>query len=168
MSNMCAKMAQGRAVPVVWSKVKQAGITEKKLLHNLLHVATTFAPMASSATCSTAARRRRKSKYTELSILDILDNHQPDENATDDDDDDTNQRGNDDENDGHDDDDDDLMDTVDEIAIYHDLLYDATEQTVNIRVRLLVAQNKPHEAARLLSQYATPSSTADDEKSKKK
>jgi hypothetical protein len=40
-----------------------------------------------------------------------------------------------------------LAGLVDEIAAFHDLLYKPTEQTINIKVRLLVAQTRPHEAA---------------------
>ncbi|GKY97322.1 hypothetical protein MPSEU_000690600 [Mayamaea pseudoterrestris] len=46
------------------------------------------------------------------------------------------------------------VDLVDEIAAYHDLLFKPTEQTVNVQVRLLVAQERFHEAEQLLATHA--------------
>jgi hypothetical protein len=42
---------------------------------------------------------------------------------------------------------------LDEVAACHDLLYTPTEQTVNVKVRLLVAQEKPQEAEALLNTH---------------
>jgi hypothetical protein len=61
----------------------------------------------------------------------------------------------------------DLVDAVDEIAIYHDLLHDATEQTINVRIRLLVAQGKAQQAALLLHQHASANDVDDDKSNKK-
>jgi pentatricopeptide repeat protein len=130
VTNMCARNGKGLPLEVIWAKVKECGMTDKLLLHNLLYVSATF------STGSAQSRRKRRSKYGHLvgitSILDVLD---PD----------TDDQG---------EDDDDIIDLTDEIAIYHDLLYEPTEQSINIRVRLLVAQGKAKEAERLLNEHS--------------
>jgi hypothetical protein len=131
MANMCAKNGKGLPLEVIWEKVKESGITDKLVLHALLYVSATF------STGSVRSRRKRQSKYGHLagiaSILDVLDT---DDSA-------------------EDQDDGDLVDLTDEIAIYHDLLYKPTEQSINVRVKLLVAQGKAKEAERLLNEHSS-------------
>jgi hypothetical protein len=45
------------------------------------------------------------------------------------------------------------FDIIDEIALFHDLLYEPTEQTIHVRVRLLLAQGKAAEADALLHEF---------------
>lgn len=125
LSNMCAKKANGRPVEVIWEKIKESGIVDKKILHGVLYASATF---------STGSNRRKRAKYGRLAGLDVLD---------------TEPRVH-----GHADDQEeleDLVDVTDEIAIYHDLLHNPTEQSINIRVRLLVSQDNAKAAERLVN-----------------
>jgi hypothetical protein len=131
VTSMCARHGKGLPVEVIWEKIKESGMITKELLHNLLYVSATF------STGSVRSRRKRRSKYGHLagiaSILDVLDDHKNDEAL--------NSEVADEE---------DLVDLTDEIAIFHDLLYEPTEQSINVRVKLLVAQGKAKEAEKLL------------------
>jgi hypothetical protein len=133
MANMLAKHGNGQPMSVLWQKIKEAGIFEKDMLHNVLYVAATFP----SGSCS---RAKRLSKYGHLaglvSILDVLDTPGSD-------------GWTDDSSSG-----DDAVDLVDEIAIYHDLIHVPTEQSINIRIRLLVSQGKAQEADALVREQS--------------
>ena len=137
VTNICAKHAKGLPLDVIWNKVKESGIRYQQFLHNMLYVSATF------STASLGARRKRQSKFGHLtgvtSILDALD---PVLEATDNDDG-TVESGIS------------FVDMTDEIAIYHDLLYEPTEQTINVRVKLLVAQGNAAEAEALLDANAS-------------
>ena len=130
-TSQCAKLATGKPVPVLWEKIKEAGILDKTILHTLLYVSSTFSlPSGSKQKHAPYARLVRSS-----SILDALD-AQPENNAS-----------IPEAEDNH-------MDTTDEIAVFHDLLLKPTEQSVNIRVRMLVALGNAKEAEELLNNHA--------------
>ena len=131
--NECARNAKGLPVPIIWEKVKEAGIVDEKMLHTLLYVSSTFSP----------GNRRKSVRYGKLtgtSILDILETAtasvKGDAEGLDDKDDDNN-----------------MVDQTDEIAVFHDLCFSPTEQSINVRMRLLVAQGKVKEAEDLLLQH---------------
>jgi hypothetical protein len=134
-TSMCARYGKGLPVEVIWEKMKEAGICQKDFLQNLLYVSATF------TTGSARSRRKRRSKYGHLagiaSILDVLDINET--------------------TDSHEDvsDETDLIDITDEIAIFHDLLYEPSEQSINVRVKLLVAQGKAQEAEMLLDEHSS-------------
>ena len=126
-ANLCAKHKNGQAVAVVWEKMKEAGIADKRALHALLHVSSTVV----------IGNRRRRTRYERLvdvSILDVLD--------------DVDGKSESDEAENY-------VETTDELAVYHDLLHEPTEQSVGVRVKLLVAQGKAKEAERLLDSHST-------------
>ena len=135
VSNLCAKFAKGLPMDVIWHKVKESGIVSQNHLHNMLYVSGTF------SAASLSARNKRQSKYGHLtgttSILDALDPLPEEVKAGV-----AESRIN-------------FVDMVDEIAIYHDLLYKPTEQSINVRVKLLVAQGKASEAENLLDGNAS-------------
>ena len=136
-TSMCARYGKGLPVEIIWEKMKESGIFPKDLLQNLMYVAATF------TTGSARSRRKRRSKYGHLAgIASILDVLAADEFTN-----------TDDNNNGEDETD--LVDISDEIAILHDLLYEPSEQSINIRVKLLVAQGKAKEAERLLNDHAS-------------
>jgi Protein-only RNase P len=120
ISNFCAKNANGQPLEVVWSKVKELGVSYQKTIQNLLYVSANFA---------VSGRRRKKMGGSRLSLLDILDDSEGSNGV---------------ETES-------LTDLTDEIATYHDLLFEPTEQSVSIRVNLLVSQGKAAEAESLLS-----------------
>jgi hypothetical protein len=130
VASLCAKHASGSPAETVWSKLKEAGIMHEHLLLTLLHVAFTF---------SSGNRRKRAlyGKYAGGSILDILERVSSDPDASDEED---------------------ITDVVDEIALYHDLNYKPTEQSLLVRSRLMIAQGKAQEAEELLNEHS--SSTA--------
>jgi len=133
ISNLSAKRSRGLPIRVVWEKVKEVGLIDKNTLQTLLYVSTTM-----------PSTRRRNARYARLAgagastILDVLeavDNASPD-------------------SDGSGDRDEEIHDITDEIAIYNDLIFKPTEQTISIRVRLLVSQGKGSEAEELLNEHA--------------
>ena len=132
VTNMLARNGNGAPAEIVWQKAKEAGISYGRLLHNLLYVSATF-PMGTRA-----SRAKRKSRYGHLTgLVSILD-------SLDDDDDEVEDSA---ENAPM------MVDLVDEIAIYHDLLHSPTEQSINVRVKLLVAQGNAEQAESLLDQH---------------
>jgi len=91
-----------------------------------------------AATFSTGGRRKR-AKYGGLAGASILDVFATDTPA-DEDIDELEEE--------------DKVDTTDEIAVYHDLLHTPNDQSISIRVRLLVAHGYSKEAERLLDEHA--------------
>ena len=136
-TSMCARYGKGLPVEVIWGKIKESGAYQKELLQHLLYVSATF------TTGSARSRRKRRSKYGHLagiaSILDVLDSDEFTSTA---------------ENDQAKEETD-LVDTTDEIAIFHDILFEPSEQSINIRVKLLVAQGKAKEAEMLLDEHSS-------------
>lgn len=130
VTNHLCRGGLGAALRVVWPKVQEAGLTLDRLLHNLLYVAATFPT-------STTSRKAKSAPYAHLtgvvSILDAVLEGLPgdDETAT------TSTTTT-------------THDLVDEIAIYHDLLHAPTEQSLHIRVKLLVTQGHAQQAQDLL------------------
>jgi Zc3h12a-like Ribonuclease NYN domain len=143
MANTCAKEIAGPPVHVVWEKVKEAGIVNEKLLHVLLYVSAMFSP--SGFIPSLSSGDLAGSLHGTSSMLDVLsagtaasaDGKSP---STD---------GKSPSTDGEA-----RVEQLDEIALFHDLLFEPTEQTINIRVRLLTAQGKVKEAEALLHAWA--------------
>jgi hypothetical protein len=130
-ANSCAKLGKGLAVEVLWEKVKEAGYAERRMLHALLYISGTFSGR------SHRSRLKRRSKYGHLtgatSILDVLDEESDEVDFIE------KQQ--------------DFVDMTDEIAIFHDLMYQPTEQSINVRVKLFVAQGKAKEAEDLLDAH---------------
>ena len=136
VANRCAKEVLGLPVQVIWEKVKEAGVVaDKRLLQVLLYV---------SATSSTGSLQKSAANGRLLganSIMDILSKVNHDYAASSPNRDAPDANG--------------AFDQVDEIALCHDLLFEPTEQTINIRSKLLVSQGKAVEADELLHFYAT-------------
>lgn len=123
VGSLCAKYGKGAPASVLWSKVREAGVADKSVLHNLLYVASTFL----------TENRTKVARFAKLSgspLLAVLNDAQGRE------------------------DDEDIVDCTDEVAVYHDLLHEPTEQTMVVRVRLLVAQGLGKEAERILDEHA--------------
>lgn len=132
MANACAKDIVQQPMQVIWEKVKEAGIVNEKLLHVLLYVSAMFS--STGLTTSVRSGEFASPLHGTGSILDVLSTgtstrvgdglSKVDEGTR--------------------------VEHLDEIALFHDLLYEPTEQTINIRVRLLTAQGKVKEADALL------------------
>eukprot|EP00977_Amphora_coffeiformis_P024453 scaffold15910_cov193-Amphora_coffeaeformis.AAC.7 len=122
-ASICAKNGLGEPVELIWLKMKETGVVEKNAMHTVLHVAATFLP---------GNRRKRAlyGKYSGGSILQILEGASIEGGC------------------GAEED---LTDIVDEIATYHDLRYEPTEQSLMVRSRLLIAQGNAREAEELLT-----------------
>ena len=126
-AHICAKNGLGEPVELLWFRIKEAGIVDMNVLQTLLHVASTFIP---------GNRRKRAlyGKYSGGSILQILDGGSPQGDSPDAEED--------------------LTDIVDEIAVYHDLRFEPTEQSLMVRSRLLIAQGNAREAEDLLTTHS--------------
>jgi hypothetical protein len=128
IGNMCASIATAPPLEVAWQKLKEAGYKmDKETLINYLYVASTFSVRSTSSLSIKGG-----------SILDFL-------NGTDD----GGQENNETEKESEDAETI-VVDSASEIATCHDFLFDPSEQSTSIRVRMLVAQGKPKEAERLL------------------
>lgn len=126
--NICARNGLGQPVELLWLKIREAAIVDKNLLQTVLHVASTFSP---------GNRRKRAlyGKYSGASIMHILEGAST-------------------EMDPSEVEDEDLTDIVDEMAVYHDLRFEPTEQSLLVRSRLLIAQGRARDAEDLLTAHS--------------
>ena len=138
MGNLCAKRATAPPIEVAWQKLKEAGYKmDKDTLHNYLYVSSTFSSLSSSS--------RYNQKNRKNSVVNFLDDISNTVNST------IKSKGvvsNHPET--GDDNEDDWIDVTTEVALCHDILFEPTEQSTSIRVRMLVSQGKAKEAERLL------------------
>jgi hypothetical protein len=128
--SICAKYGLRKPLRSLWEKTKELGCTDQKVIQNLLYVAVTYGTSAWDVE-SAATKKKRQITYQNsgsLSFTDVL-NVDNDSNTV---------KNNNDISD------DEIIFShiLDEIAIYHDLLHDPTEQTICIRIRMLVANGK--------------------------
>ena len=152
LSSLCAEKALTLAPVVIWKKVKEAGITNQTLLSRLLYVASTFSAP------SDPKKSVMYGRLTGVSVVDVIFAKKNDSELD-------NVRF------GHDkvmasgnsmngdyksdsteteEEDVDMVDMADEIATYHDLLHEPSEQSITIRLRRLAAQGKAKEAEALI------------------
>lgn len=131
MGNLCAKNCTSPPLDVAWSKLKELGypMKNKDVLHNYLYVASTF-----------SLPKRKFSLAGEIggdgsspSVLDLLYGTSDSSSTI-----------------SSDDDLDDEIDLSAEVALCHDFLHEATEQSTGIHVRRLVELGKANEAELLL------------------
>ncbi|KAL7567583.1 hypothetical protein ACA910_017001 [Epithemia clementina (nom. ined.)] len=133
----CARHAKHGPVNLIWQKCLETGIAEQGLMHTLMHV------------CSTnwIGKKRPTKSGKAPSILDVLGGGEttPDTSA------DllaadvavSNEDCKEESVNGH--------EKIDEIATFHDLLFEPTEQTIHSRVRMLVSRGEGTAAERLLT-----------------
>jgi hypothetical protein len=128
MGNFCAKKAAGPPAEIAWEKLKEAGFKmNQDMLQNYLYVTSTFSSRSSSLLPLKGG-----------SVLGFLDEgtyeepEHPEEEGSDEKD----------------------IDVANEVALCHDILFGASEQTTLTRVRRLVSQGKPASAERLLERNA--------------
>jgi hypothetical protein len=134
MGVMCAKRATAPPLEIAWQKLKEAGYKmNKDVLHNYLYVSSTF---------SLKSPRMLPPIRSGGSILDFLDglgsSGKKDNTAA------TLQPAEENRNEV------DGIDVSMEVALCHDMLFEPTEQSTSIRVRMLVSQGKAKEAEQLL------------------
>jgi hypothetical protein len=130
----------------VWPKMNEAGYKmDKKVLHNILYISSTFSFPDMNRRSSRGLPSRWKS-HPGGSLFDFLDDKTNDhtfelgeiESTTDD----SSDSGTDN----------DRVDIASDVAKFHDILYEATEQTTSIRVRRLVSEGKTVEAEKILDE----------------
>lgn len=127
MGNLCAKNATAPPLEIAWQKLKEAGYKmDQGVLYNYLYVSSTFSvrPMSSLSVKGG-------------SVLDFLGGRTDDNKESEDigkEEDDAEQP----------------IDVPSEVAWCHDFLFEPSEQSTSIRVRMLVSQGKAKEAERLL------------------
>jgi hypothetical protein len=153
LGSICAKTCAAKPLDVAWSKLKETGypMNNKDVLHNYLYVSSTFSlpkrkTMMSSSTTSNSGLfgdndgfmgdegvdGRNKSSF---SVLDFLNETRSSNNYN---------------SAIHDNDEEEEIDVSAEVALCHDFLHEATEQSTGIHVRRLVSLGKANEAERLL------------------
>jgi len=158
LSCLCAQQALTLAPGVIWEKIKEAGITDQTVLSQIMYVASTFSAPSNPKKSSMYAR------LTGASVLDVIFAKKNDDELDDFDFGDgkimasgnppvtsgTSIYGDYKSDMAETDNCDDMVDMADEIATYHDLLHQPTEQSITIRLRLLAAQGKAKEAEALI------------------
>jgi hypothetical protein len=141
VGNLCAKRATAPPVEIAWQKLKEAGYKmDKEVLHTFLYVTSTFSSSSYSSTRSRLSLKNRE-KSSLVSFLDDTTNNYSKPTVFP-----TNKDA------GPSDafEEEEWMDVSTEVALCHDLLYEPTEQSTSIRVRMLVAQGNAKEAEKLL------------------
>jgi len=145
MGSLCAKTCAAAPLDIAWSKLKETGfpMDNKDVLHNYLYVSSTFSlPKRKTTKMSNnddtigneGAHNKNKSIF---SVLDFL-------NET------TYSSSSNNTNYTVDVKDEEVLDVSAEVAVCHDFLHEATEQSTGIHVRRLVSLGKANEAERLL------------------
>ena len=146
VGNLCAKRARATALDVAWEKVKESGLKlDEVTLNTFLYGCTTY---------SSNRRYRRTLGSPMSSILDFLDPNNKLKDAAGDEEGDEGAK--DEKKTGVDDEekkngDDDEVDVPNEIATMHDILYDASDQSISVRVKALVAQGDAQGAESLVN-----------------
>ena len=137
MAGQCAKHNINGPIQLIWQKAREVGLQSKHLLHTLIHV---------SSNALIGKSRSQQSSATP-SILDLLggadfsEDGDDNKNNIDKEEVETSESTNDDLEDSS---------PIDEIAAFHDLLYEQTEQTVHSRIRLMVNRGDGMAAERML------------------
>jgi hypothetical protein len=130
----CAKQARSLPLEVAWEKVKEAGICfDKSALNSFLY------------SCSLYVTRRKTdglfSSFTGYSVLDMLGSG-PSHTAK------TKCKVENNDKDEY------MVNLPEEVATFHDLLYEPTEESATIRIKALVATGKAGEAEALLNSFS--------------
>jgi hypothetical protein len=133
MGSICAKTARSPPLDIAWQKLKELGCKMNEgMLHNFLYVSSTFSMRSSRSLFPTRGG----------SVLDFLDGGKSKE-----------EKG-DDALKAVEEVECEYIDVTSEVALCHDFLFEPTEQSMSIRVRMLVSQGKPREAEILLDTFA--------------
>jgi hypothetical protein len=134
IGGLCAKYAAAPPIEVAWHKLKEIGYKmDTDMLHNYLYVTSTFFLKSSDPSSSKKGSSilsffvgNEDSKKLE----EIKEGKEEDTTSTED-----------------------FVDVAAEVASWHDLLYEPTEQSMSIRVRSLVTSGQPREAEELLESF---------------
>lgn len=135
MGNLCAKNCIAQPLDVAWCKLKELGypMNSKDVLHNYLYVASTFSlPTRRSSLPGEGIDDNGREADGSLSVLEFLSGNYGLSSTFSSDT---------------------LEDKIDlsaEVALCHDFLHEATEQSTGIHVRRLVQLGKANEAEALL------------------
>lgn len=140
LGSLCAKHATAPPLEMAWQKLKEAGYSmDQDVLHNYLYVSSTYA-LPSARRLSSLSTRFSKNSTTG-SVLDFLDGlSSGNESSLL-----SGQRANEEEEMKND-----AIDVAAEVALCHDFLFEPSEQTTMIHVKVLVSQGRPNEAEKLL------------------
>jgi hypothetical protein len=152
IGNLCAQHSTAPPLQVAWSKLKETGFfLDKDILHNYLYVSTTFSLPSARRLSSLSSRlllRNNNESNSAGSVLDFLDGLSDTDTLSS-----SSSSSQDDDNDNDTESYEGCgvaIDLAAEVALCHNFLFEPTEQSTMIHVRVLVAQNRPNEAERLL------------------
>jgi len=130
IGNMCAKRARSLPLDVAWEKMKEAGMCfDKVALNSYLY------------SCTVYVGRRKSGPYTSGSgdsILDMLGSAPSRTSAP---------KLADDKDEEY------VVNLPEEVATFHDLLYEPSEESVTIRIKALVAKGNASGAEALLDRF---------------
>ena len=135
IGNLCAKKASGPPGEVAWEKMKEAGFClQRDIVQNYLYVISTF---------STSSYSTFSAKGSVLDFLDHKTKGDKNERVVEEEPLQQEEVGN---------------DIATEVALLHDILFGASEESTTIRVRKLVWERRPAEAEALLDNNAVSES----------
>lgn len=133
LGSLCAKRARSLPLDVAWEKIKEAGmVIDKSALNNYLYSCTVYSGrqtpnlLAPSSGDSILDMLSATLRTTKLKSTEEKQNDKNEEY---------------------------VVNVPEEVATFHDLIYEPTEQSVTIRVKALVAKGDAHGAEYLLDRF---------------
>ncbi|KAL3916809.1 MAG: hypothetical protein SGILL_005011 [Bacillariaceae sp.] len=137
LGNLSAKLCKAAPLEVAWQKLKEAGFRmDQKTLHNYLYVSSTFS-LPSARRLSSLTRHSKRSLGG--SVLDFLGDIADDSDDAGRDSSDMKEEKK-------------TVDVSAEVALCHNFLYEPSEQSTSIHVRVLVSQGRPNDAEQVLDE----------------
>jgi hypothetical protein len=133
LGNLCAKRARSLPLDVAWEKVKEAGmIMDGSAVDNYLYSCTVYSGRQKAGPLAPSSG---ESVLDMLSATSTTTESKPTEEE---------QKVEDEEY---------IVEVPEEVATFHDLIYEPTEQSVTIRIKALVAKGDAHGAEALLNKF---------------
>ena len=153
LATQCAKRARAAPVEIMWEKVKESGmILSANVMSTILYVVSTGGSVLSaSSSFSSRDNERRGSKLSSVSSLFSGISGRNDSAGVNKDNE---------EDEGTDKtEEDDSVNVQDEVAFFHDMLYEPTDNSTSLRVKGLISKGDAEGAEQLLEAFASREGT---------
>ncbi len=153
LATQCAKRARAAPVEIMWEKIKESGmILSANVMSTILYVVSTGGSVLSaSSSFSSRDNERRGSKLSSVSSLFSGISGRNDSAGANKDNE---------EDEGTDKtEEDDSVNVQDEVAFFHDMLYEPTDNSTSLRVKGLISKGDAEGAEQLLEAFASREGT---------
>ena len=153
LATQCAKRARAAPVEIMWEKIKESGmILSADVMSTILYVVSTGGSvLSSSSSFSSRDNERQGSKLSSISSLFSGISGRNDSAGANKDNE---------EDEGTDKtEEDDSVNVQDEVAFFHDMLYEPTDNSTSLRVKGLISKGDAEGAERLLEAFASREGT---------